>query len=130
MPRATDLAADLMTAFGPDGPKAGKELSKSDLDGWILPQTLQTLPQYEHRLSPQSQKALQVVARMGDGGPRLGMELAGISEAVQLLEHAELSYESKRTQENDYFSATQFGLATLAMRRTAVRQRIRDRTGL
>ncbi|MGO9152828.1 hypothetical protein [Mycobacterium sp.] len=66
-----------MTAFGPDGPKPGKELSRSDLNGWILPQTLQMLPQYEHRLSPQPQQAPQVVARMGDRGPRLGMELAG-----------------------------------------------------
>ncbi|MGO9152829.1 hypothetical protein [Mycobacterium sp.] len=49
---------------------------------------------------------------------------------MQLLEHAELIYESKRTQENDNFSATQFGLATLAKGRAAVRQRIKDRTGL
>ena len=130
LPPATDLAADLMPAFGPDGPKHGKDLSRSDLNGWILPQTLQLLPQYEHKLSPQSRKALDVVARMGDRGPRLGVELAGIPEAVQLLEHAELIYESKRTEQSDHWSATQFGLATLAKGKAAVVQRIKDRTGL
>jgi len=130
LPPATDLAADLMPAFGRDGPKHGKDLSSGDLNGWILPQMLQTLPQYEHKLSPQSLKALDVVARMGDRGLRLGMELAGVSEAVQLLEHAELIYESKRTELNDCWSATQFGLATLAQGEAAGRQRIKDRTGL
>jgi hypothetical protein len=33
------------------------------------PHTLQTLPQYERRLSPQSLKALQVVARKSDRTP-------------------------------------------------------------
>ena len=60
LPPATDLAADLMPAFGPDGPKHGKDLSSGDLNGWILPQMLQTLPQYEHKLSPQSLKALEL----------------------------------------------------------------------
>jgi hypothetical protein len=31
---------------------------------------------------------------------------------------------------NDYWSATQFGLATLGKGKAAVRQRIKDRTGL
>jgi hypothetical protein len=39
-------------------------------------------------------------------------------------------YESSRTEQNDYWSATQFGLATLAKGKVAVRQRIKDRTGL
>jgi hypothetical protein len=127
LPPATDLAAELMPAFGPDGPKGGKDLSRSDLGGWILPQML---PQCEHKLSQQSLKALHAVVRMGTRGLRLGMELAPISEAVQLLEHAELVYESSRTEQDDYWSATQFGLATLGKGKAAVRQRIKDRTGL
>jgi hypothetical protein len=88
------------------------------------------LPQYEHKLSQQSLKALQAVTRMGVRGLRLGVELAPILEAVQLLEHAELVYESRRTEQNDHWSATQFGLATLGKGKAPVRQRIKDRTGL
>jgi hypothetical protein len=53
-----------------------------------------------------------------------------IMEAVQLLEHAELVYESKRTEFAAYWSATRLGLATLAGGTAMVRQRIKDRTGL
>jgi hypothetical protein len=125
LPPATDLAAELMRAFGPDGPKHRKDLSTSDLVGWILPQML---PQYEHRLSEQSLKALRAYTRVGGNAQALGMDL-GVVEATQLLEHAELVYECMRTEENDYWSATQFGLATLASGKAAVRQRIKDRTG-
>ena len=126
LPPPAELAAELMPAFGPDGPKHGKDLSKSDLAGWILPQLV---PRYEHRLSPPSLKALQVVVRMGESGQRLGMELAGILAAVQLLEQAELVYQSGRTEENDLCSATPLGLATQAGGKAAVRQRIEDRAG-
>gem|GEM_PF-5061096 len=54
-----------------------------------------------------------------------------ILEAVQLLEHAELILIADITDYGDrYWSATRFGLATLAEGKDAVRQRIKDRTGL
>lgn len=122
LPPATDLAAELMPAFGPDGPKYGTDLGTSDLVGWIS-------RQYEHRLSEQSLKALRAFARMGTAAQALGMELDGLLEAIQLLEHAELVYENRRTEQNDYWSATQLGLATLASGKAAVRQRVKDGTG-
>jgi hypothetical protein len=56
-------------------------------------------------------------------------------EAMQLLTHAELVYESRavtwpRIDDVTYWRATRFGLATLANGKAAVRQRIKDRTGL
>ena len=56
-------------------------------------------------------------------------------EAMQLLKHADLVYESRavtwpRTHDVTYWRATRFGLVTLANGRAAVRQRIKDRTGL
>jgi hypothetical protein len=131
LPPATDLAAGLMPAFGPDGPKGGKDLRRGDLGGWILPRML---PQYEYKLSQQSLKFLRAFARMGTNAQALVMELDGLLEAIQLLEHAELVYESRRTEPNDspaisYWSATQLGLATLASGKAAVRQRVKDRTG-
>jgi hypothetical protein len=57
-----------------------------------------------------------------------------MAEAVQLLEHAELVYlylmREFTTGGNGGWSATQLGLATLAKGKDAVRQRIKDRTGL
>ena len=54
-----------------------------------------------------------------------------ILEAVQLLEHAELILISDITDSGTgFWSATRFGLATLAGGKDAVRQRIKDRTGL
>ena len=51
-------------------------------------------------------------------------------EAVQLLEHAELSCIGPTNDDNGaYWHATRFGLATLADIKASVRQRIKDRTG-
>ena len=50
-------------------------------------------------------------------------------EAIQLLEHSELVYVRVVSDERRW-SATRLGLATLADGKDAVRQRIRDRTGL
>jgi hypothetical protein len=54
-----------------------------------------------------------------------------ILEAVQLLEHAELIYVRAISTEGERdWCATRLGVATLADGTAAVRQRIRDRTGL
>jgi hypothetical protein len=54
-----------------------------------------------------------------------------ILEAVQLLGHAELIMLADVTDSGaSHWSATRFGLATLAEGKDAVRQRIKDRTGL
>jgi hypothetical protein len=57
-----------------------------------------------------------------------------IREAMQLLEHAELVYVSRMSEyvdpQNIQWKATRLGLATVAAGKSAVRQRIKDRTGL
>ncbi len=53
-----------------------------------------------------------------------------ILEAVQLLEHAELILIADIREGSRNWHATRFGLATLAEGKDAVRQRIKDRTGL
>ena len=51
-----------------------------------------------------------------------------IAEAAQVLEHSELLY--KMASEHECWRATRLGLAILALGKSAVRQRIKDRTGL
>jgi hypothetical protein len=103
-----ELAAELMSAFGPDGPRGGDAVSSYDITEWMF------------RDYPK-QTGIFVATRPVNGS---------ISEAVQLLEHSELIY--LRWFSNDYpvWSVTRFGTATLAAGKEAVRQRIKDRTGL
>ena len=98
---AGDLAAQLMPAFGPGAPARSG-------DGTVgLPGLFKLL------------------------GYRDNSMVGPILEAVQLLEHAELILIADITDYGDrYWSATRFGLATLAEGKDAVRQRIKDRTGL
>jgi hypothetical protein len=53
-----------------------------------------------------------------------------ILEAIQLLEHSELIYVRVISDDWRYWSITRFGTATVAAGKDAVRQRIKDRTGL
>ncbi len=103
-----DLAAWLMPAFGPDGPKGGNDLRQSDLVEWL----------WRGYRTPTFPGATTV------GKP--------ILEAVQLLEHSELVYVSSPTETNTVlkWSATRSGLAAVADGTGAVRQRIKDRTAL
>lgn len=98
---AGDLAAHLMPAFGPGAPARSG-------DGTVgLPSLFKLL------------------------GYRDNSMIGPILEAVQLLEHAELILIDHITDYGDrYWSATRFGVATLAEGKDAVRQRIKDRTGL
>ena len=73
--------------------------------------------------------------RLTFGKPRDYWErlLTPIGEAIQLLEHAELVYippDNPSQGRPIKWSATRFGLATMANGKTAVRQRIKDRPGL
>ena len=122
-----DLAAELMPAFGPYGPKGGAALtpgsfendhiSRQDLENWLL--------------------HVHGYPELGFAQRSYGKLLHGpIREAVQLLEHAELVYVRYLGSEYDGvdhwagWSATRLGLAALAGGKDAVRQRIKDRTGL
>jgi hypothetical protein len=98
---AGDLAAHLMPAFGPGAPARSR-------NGTVgLPGLFQWL------------------------GYRDNSMIGPVLEAVQLLEHAELILIADFTDSGtSHWSATRFGLATLAEGKHAVRQRIKDRTGL
>ena len=102
-----DLAAELMTFFGPDGPRPGVRVDSSQFTQWMF------------RDYPK-QTGLVVRARPVD---------ESIHEAIQLLEHAELVY-LRGTSDWATYNPTRLGLATLANGKAAVRQRIKDRTGL
>lgn len=98
---AGDLAAHLMPAFGPGSP-ARNRIGTVDFLGFY--------------------KWL---------GCRDDSLRWPILEAVQLLEHAELILTADISDQGTrYWSATRFGLATLAEGKDAVRQRIKGRTGL
>jgi hypothetical protein len=97
-----ELAAELMAAFG-----QGTELTPQKLVQWLL--------------------------RGGSSRASMGPLLVAIKEAVQLLEHAELVYVSRMTDSANLritWEPTRVGLATLGSGKDAVRQRIKERTGL
>lgn len=99
---AADLATELMAAFDPDGPQRGQTLDRGYLIRWLRPD-----PGYVSALR------------------------RPISEAVQLLEHANLVCIDDITDSGvRLWSITRLGAATLASGKAAVRQRIKDRTGL
>jgi hypothetical protein len=110
-----DLAAHLMAAFGPDGSafwgcnftSRWPGLTEDSLVDWLF------------RGCPKPIRAHKVQMH----GPVL--------EALQVLEHAELVFLSY-VSDGDYreWSPTRLGLATLTNGKEAVRQRIKDRTGL
>jgi hypothetical protein len=123
-----DLATDLMVAFGPDGPKGGNRLGTGDLIKWLFRQ----YPNPDRYAKP-SKGYLEQLDRP-------------ISEAVQLLEHAELVYVSEVYERNSVaggdlshtgnvvvpharWSVSRLGWTFLANGTAAVRQRIKDRTG-
>jgi hypothetical protein len=97
-----DLAAELMAAFGPYRPASNYAISTHELFRWLF---------------------------RDYGYPKRGNELHyAINEGVQLLEHSELI--CFRNTDSPTWRATRLGLATLASGKAAVRQRIKDRTGL
>jgi hypothetical protein len=109
-----DLAAELLAAFGAGGPKSsyGDFLTSGDLVDWLF---------HGHPKPGNSVKA---------------QLLRPITEAMQLLEHAELVYVfvmwdfTVTHSGNAGWTATRLGWALLANGKDAVRQRIWDRTGL
>ncbi len=123
LPPAADLATELMPAFGADGPKHGKDLSESDLVAFIL-------PKFEPKLTQPSMKTIRDLVRLHGVGGTERTRLADLSEAMQLLEHAELVYERLRDGDQTCWNATQLGSATLSKGSAAVRQRILDRNRL
>lgn len=103
-----ELAAELMTAFDPEVPRRAPVLALSEFSEWMF------------RGFPQ-RKGLILPARP---------VREALLEAIQLLENSELVY-VRWILENEFrWSATRLGLATLAEGKAAVRERIRNRTGL
>jgi hypothetical protein len=103
-----ELAAELMAAFDPNVPRRVSYLDATDFSDWMF-----------------------------RGYPKRRGLLSGrpmhepILEALQVLEHSELVYVRIITDSRGRrWQATRLGLATLASGKNAVRQRIKDRTGL
>jgi hypothetical protein len=115
-----DLATELMAAFGPDGRGAERDYVVVDdfLTCLFRGYPGQTEDTFKNKF-----KAAEVRAR----AQRL--LVIPLAEAVQLLDHAELVRDAFEG-ELGRWHATRFGLATLAQGKAAVRQRIKDRTGL
>lgn len=103
-----ELAAELMSAFGPGVPRRVPVLALSDFSDWMF------------RGFPQ-RRGLIVPARPVQ---------ESLLEAIQLLQHSELAYVRWIVDNEFRWSATRLGLTTLEEGKAAVRQRIRDRTGL
>ena len=104
VPPAADLAAELMPAFGPHGPKRGKPLTIDDVAGWMI---------RDYRLNFR-ERALCLTKLSGP-----------IAEALQVLAHAELVYVTTDGDAPDHWRATNVGLASLA--NGTYRQRISER---
>jgi hypothetical protein len=107
-----DLAVELMPAFAPSGPRAGfyNVVARVSLVRWLF----RAYPKLNDFQISRYEKELDMPVR----------------EAMQLLEHAELVYANWDTAGKPYWSPTRLGLAALDSGRVAVRQRIKDRTGL
>ena len=94
--------------------------------------------------APPADLAVELMAPFGDGTEWYALKFCDwldikgdvmmpqpIVEALQLLEHSELVYMSQKKNAGFLvWGATRLGLATLDNGKDAVRQRIRDRTGL
>lgn len=103
-----ELATELMTAFDPAVRRPANWLAASDLSDWMF------------RGFPQ-RSGLILRARPVQ---------ESILETIQLLEHSELVYVRLVADNEGKWSATRLGLATLTSGKSAIRQRIMDRTGL
>ncbi|OBI77932.1 hypothetical protein A9X01_28010 [Mycobacterium asiaticum] len=103
-----ELAVELLAVFDPEVSRRTAVLALSDFSDWMF------------RGFPE-RTGLILRARPVQ---------ESILEALQLLEHSELLYVRWITDNEFRWSATRLALATLATGKSAVRQRIRDRTGL
>ncbi|OBG97418.1 hypothetical protein A9X05_05385 [Mycobacterium sp. E3298] len=72
LPPTEELAAQLMAAFGPDGPKRGKPLTEYDFIKWVLRRA---------EFTSRGQRAMSFKKLVGP-----------VREALQVLEHSELVY--------------------------------------
>jgi hypothetical protein len=100
-----DLAVEIMPAFGPEGPRGGKEMSSLQIVIWLM---------RRHPRGTRNVDALHTAVR----------------EAMQVLEHAELIWKLHSSRSaasgSDRWNATRLGEAALA--NGDVRQHIKDRT--
>jgi hypothetical protein len=79
-----DLAGELMAAFGPDGPRGGGDVTEDHIARWLF------------RAHPRA-------------SPYAAAARIAISEALQVLEHAELIRLDKPWSAPNYWTATRLG---------------------
>jgi hypothetical protein len=118
---AAELAAELMAAFGPQRPSQdSKTISERDLLEWLFRGHI--------NFSDSTNIPMNTFLRR-EAEKQVGSTLR---EAMQLVEHAELVCVAwwGEYSASAVWSATRLGRATLSAGKDAVRQRIRDRTGL
>ena len=114
-----ELAVELAAAFGPNGPgRDGQAISQTALFRWLFRGHINF-----------ADNTIKNIAFQNDVEKQVGSMLR---EAMQLLEHAELARVAwwGEAAAHAEWNATRFGLATLSSGKSAVRQRIKDRTGL
>jgi len=100
-----DLAEELMPAFGPDGPRHGKDVHTLQLVSWLLRRY-----RGANKVSRPAEKLYAVVG-----------------EAMQVLEHAALVQGTQSGDRSVHWNATRLGATALT--NGDVRQRINDGTG-
>jgi hypothetical protein len=102
---SAERAAELMPAFGPDGPHGGKDIRGMQLVTWLM--------------------------RRYRGGGKVSRPAeklyAAVQEAMQVLEHAELIQAKHSGDGSPRWNATRMGAAALAD--GDARKRINDRAG-
>lgn len=103
-----ELAVELLGVFDPEVPRRTAVLALSDFSEWMF------------RGFPERSGFILRARPVQES----------ILEALQLLEHSELLYVRWITDNEFRWSATRLGLTTLATGKSAIRQRIKDRTGL
>lgn len=108
LPPVPDLAADIMSAFGVNGPKRGQPLTQRDIVKWMVA---------KHEFSSRAHRIL-AADKLNDP----------VREALQVLEHAELLYVTVESDAADTWRLTSKGKNARAGGKAVIQQCISERS--